>query len=235
MAPTFKKDGTPVELHYIEQNPDAPFKEMHWEDHRGKGNFKGDHPNFNQPDRMDMNKYKNIRKRTMDSKIKKEMDEVIAELQKFTPRVLEWWEPVDPTLIERFETRFDVKLPEDYKYLLSVTNGFSLMGDVVLGLIDEEKKYDLFVCYQIEHFEVIVPQYKHLIPFCPDGGGNFYCFDTHVPTNGGDSNQVVFWYSNYEYSELDPPEITHQSLADFIKDWIILNTLERCDYNGDEK
>lgn len=171
----------------------------------------------------------------MDDKVKQEMDEVIAELQKFTSRVLKWNEPVDPVLIERFESKFNVRLPEDYKYLLSITNGFSLMGDGVLGLIDKEKNYDLFMCYQIEHFEVIVPQYSYLIPFSPDGGGNFYCLDTHVQTNGGNSNRIVFWYSNYEYSESDPPEITHQSLADYIKNCIIAFTLKYYDYNGDER
>ena len=65
----------------------------------------------------------------MDNKVKEEMDEVIAELQKFTSRILDWREPVNPVLIERFEATFGVKLPEDYKYLLSITNGFSLMGD----------------------------------------------------------------------------------------------------------
>ena len=63
----------------------------------------------------------------------------------------------------------------------------------------------------------------------------FYCFDTRVETNGGSSNQIVFWYSNYEYSESDPPEITHQSLADFIKNWIIALTLKSYDYNGYKK
>lgn len=118
----------------------------------------------------------------MDNKVKQEMDEVIVELQKFTPQVLDWRQPVNSVLIERFESRFNVKLPEDYKYLLNVTNGFSLMGDVVLGMTDEQYGEDLFSVYQFEHFEVVVPQYKHLIPFSPDGGGNFYCFDTHVKT-----------------------------------------------------
>ena len=171
----------------------------------------------------------------MDNNVKQEMDEVIVELQKFTPQVLDWRQPVDSVLIERFESRFNVKLPEDYKYLLNVTNGFSLMGDVVLGMTDEQYGEDLFSVYQFEHFEVVVPQYKHLIPFSPDGGGNFYCFDTHVKTNGGDSNQIVFWYSNYEYSESDPPEVTHQSLADYIKNWIIALTLEDYGYNGDRR
>ena len=70
------------------------------------------------------------------------------ELKKFSPRVLSWHEPVGPELIERFESKFEVKLPKDYKYFLSITNGFSLMGDEVLGMVDTEKKYDLFMAYQ---------------------------------------------------------------------------------------
>lgn len=171
----------------------------------------------------------------MNSKTKKEMDEVVAELKKFTSRVLEWNAPVDPVLIGRFESRFGLKLPEDYKYLLGITNGFAVMGNEVLGMTDESYGTDLFNVYQFEHYEVIVPQYEYLIPFSADGFGNFYCFDTRVKTNGGDSNQIVFWYSNYEYSESDPPEVTHQGLADFIKDWIIVSNLEYYDYNGDKR
>ena len=171
----------------------------------------------------------------MESKTKKEMDEVVAELKKFTSRVLEWNAPVDPALIGRFESRFGLKLPEDYKYLLGITDGFAVMGDIVYGMTDKSYCDNLFSLYHREHYEVIVPQYEYLIPFSPDGFGNFYCFDTRVKTNGGDSNQIVFWYSNYEYSESDPPEVTHQGLADFIKDWIIVSTLEDYDYNGDEK
>ncbi len=34
-APTFKEDGTFVEIHHEGQNPDGPYKEMHRDDHRG--------------------------------------------------------------------------------------------------------------------------------------------------------------------------------------------------------
>ena len=124
---------------------------------------------------------------------KKRIDEAVNELRKFSPRILSCHNPVDPELIERFESRFKVKLPKDYKYLLSITNGFSLMGNEVFGMTDQEYGDDLFSVYQFEHFEVIVPQYNYLIPFSPDGGGNFYCFDTRVETNGGSSNQIVFF------------------------------------------
>ena len=39
-APTFKQDGTSVEIHHEGQNPNGPFKEMSKQDHRGRGNFK---------------------------------------------------------------------------------------------------------------------------------------------------------------------------------------------------
>ena len=46
-APTFKSDGTKVEIHHIDQNPQGPFREMHWSDHRGKGHYKENHPQTN--------------------------------------------------------------------------------------------------------------------------------------------------------------------------------------------
>ena len=48
-------------------------------------------------------------------------------------------------------------------------------------------------------------------------GGNFYCFDTRVKTNGGSSNPIVFWYSSYKYTEADPPEIVCLELAEYIE------------------
>jgi RHS repeat-associated protein len=52
-APTFKKDNTPVEIHHEGQNPQGPFREMHWQDHRGKGNDKINHPDKAKPSKVD--------------------------------------------------------------------------------------------------------------------------------------------------------------------------------------
>ena len=46
-APTFKSDGTKVEIHHIGQDPQGPYKEMHWSDHRVKGHYKENHPKTN--------------------------------------------------------------------------------------------------------------------------------------------------------------------------------------------
>ncbi|WMW76928.1 DUF6443 domain-containing protein [Flavobacterium sp. 20NA77.7] len=48
-APTFKKDGMPVEIHHEGQNANGPFREMHPEDHRGKGNYRKNHPAGQKP------------------------------------------------------------------------------------------------------------------------------------------------------------------------------------------
>ena len=52
-APTFKEDGTPVELHHVGQSPTGPYKEMHWRNHRGKGNDKINHPDKEEPSNID--------------------------------------------------------------------------------------------------------------------------------------------------------------------------------------
>ena len=87
--------------------------------------------------------------------MKKEVDQTIKELLQFSPDILELNAPIETEEIARFESKFNLPLPEDYKYLLSITNGFSLMGDEVLGIA--KNKYDLVNAYQFEHYEVINP------------------------------------------------------------------------------
>ena len=59
-APTFKSDKTSVEIHHEGQNPNDPFKEMHWQEHRGKGNFKKNH-SLKGESRIDRNKFDEMR------------------------------------------------------------------------------------------------------------------------------------------------------------------------------
>ena len=56
-APTFKKDGKPVEIHHEQQSPYGPFKEMHPNEHRGKGYDKNNHPNKNSSSKIDRNEF----------------------------------------------------------------------------------------------------------------------------------------------------------------------------------
>ena len=164
-----------------------------------------------------------------------EINKIIDELKKFSKNLYTINPPTKDGLIEKFENEFHLSLPADYKYLLSQSNGFDLMGDEIYGITWNKYGEDLVSVYKREHFQVAVPQFTHLVPFCPDGRGNFYCFDTKVETNNGNSNRIVFWYSNYEYTLSDPPEITHECLSDFINECILGWTLEDYNYDGSKK
>ena len=61
-APTFKKDGKSVEIHHEGQNPKGPFKEMHPNQHRGKGNDAINHPNKNKPSQIDRKEFNKAKK-----------------------------------------------------------------------------------------------------------------------------------------------------------------------------
>ena len=61
-APTFKKDGKSVEIHHEGQNPKGPFKEMHPNQHRGKGNDAINHPNKNKPSQLDRKEFNKAKK-----------------------------------------------------------------------------------------------------------------------------------------------------------------------------
>ena len=63
----------------------------------------------------------------------------------------------------------------------------------------------------------------HLIPFSPDGGGNYYCFDIR-------NNNIVFWDSEYDYSN-DIPEVAYNTLAEMMREVFIEWTLEDLDIN----
>jgi len=158
------------------------------------------------------------------------IDLILRELYKFSPKVLTLGEPLKDTMIvDAFEKKHNLRLPNDYKYLLSIHNGIDLMGVSIYGFTGTE---NLETVYEFEHNEVIYPQYDYLIPFSPDGGGNFYCFDTR---NNNESCPVVFWTSNYEYNEDDQPELTHESFSDWIKEVLIEWTLESYNYDGSDK
>lgn len=167
---------------------------------------------------------------------KAQIDSVLNELMKYSERIRGTYEPVDPQWITRFENEFQIELPLDYKYLLSKTNGFILSSSNIAGITGTNfsEAPDLYNMYKDEHFEAIVPQYKYLIPFYWDNG-NFFCFDTRIKTNGSASNRIIYWVSNYEYSEEDPPEIVSECLADFIKTEILDFVSKWYDYDGNDK
>lgn len=160
------------------------------------------------------------------------IEDIVAELLKFSEDILELHNPAKEGDIRQFELEHQLQLPQDYRTLLRTTNGFALMGTEVYG-VSQQGRMSLAQVYHIEHYLVAVPQYTYLVPFCNDGQGSFYCFDTSAITQGGLSCDIVFWESNYQYSLDDQPEKTHDSFANWVQECVINWTLEDYDYKGD--
>lgn len=164
-----------------------------------------------------------------------DVEAVVEELGKFAPAVCERGDPVNLDLVAAFERATGLTLPADYRAVMACVNGFSVMGSEVYGLRGLDEPASLEAVYRREHVEVYVPQPAYLVPFSPDGGGNFYCFDTRHPSTATGSCPVVFWVSNYRYTEADPPEVVYPTFLAFVQEVVIAWSLEDYDYDGNER
>jgi hypothetical protein len=158
---------------------------------------------------------------------------VISELEKFSNEIFSVNEAIGEEEIIGFETRYNLKLPEDYKILIRNYNGISLYGTQAYGIKEKNGVFSLEECYLSEHYEVENEMPFYLVSFSPDGGGNHYCFDTRF--NDSKSCPIVFWQHDISYSDENLPEVVNPSLADWIKEVMIDWTLEDYDYDGTEK
>lgn len=161
------------------------------------------------------------------------MENLIKELLKFSDDILEFGSNINDSRIEEFEQYRKLTIPSDFKQFMKKVNGFSLMGTEVYGF-NKDKVNAIENIYHREHFEVRIPQFPHLVPFSPDGRGNFYCLDTLNQLENGDY-PIIFWVSNYEYTIDDAPEITHNNFLDWVQEVIVDWTLEDYNYDGSTK
>jgi len=162
-----------------------------------------------------------------------DIQEVINEILKFSPRVLGLYEGAGEDKINEFEKQHNLALPNDYKVFLRKTNGLCLMGTLVYGIIDPSIAPSLGESYKFEHYEVENEMPMHLVPFSPDGGGNHYCFDAKRCNE--QSCEVVFWQHDFAYSEEDTPEVVNPSFAEWAQEVLIDWTLKDCDYDGNDR
>ena len=161
------------------------------------------------------------------------MESTIAELLKFSEDILEINNSINDDRIYVFEKKYNLKLPNDFKKFITKINGFSLLGNKVYGF-DENITESIEKVYFFEHFEVSYPQPTYLVPFCNDGRGNFYCMDTSQNIDN-EYCPIVFWVSNYEYTNEDLPEIVNNNFLEWLEEVIIGWTLEEYNYDGSEK
>jgi hypothetical protein len=160
------------------------------------------------------------------------MDEIFEELLKFSHEILELQGQITDDRIIEFEKTYDVTIPDDFKTFISRFNGLNMMGTEVYGFHKDHPE-SIENIYAYEHFQVAVPQYKNLVPFSPDGRGNFYCLCADKQSHK--FGAVLFWVSNYQYSKNDSPEIVNRNFTEWIKQVVIDWTLEDYNYDGTEK
>lgn len=161
------------------------------------------------------------------------MKEIINELKKFSSDILYLGNPIEDNRIEHFESKNGIELPNDFKDFMKNNNGIDLMGTNVYPFLSPNT-FSLEDCYYIEHFKVNLPQWQHLVPFSPDGRGNFYCLDTSKLSTNKTHCPIVFWVSNYPYIQDDLPEVTNNSFIEWVQEVLIDWTLESYDYYGND-
>lgn len=110
-----------------------------------------------------------------------------------------------------FEKAYRIALPETYKNLVRFRDGGLLKKDIFI--YNNEYRIDenciaRFLCWQQHTYEKYYiideinspPEFfpKRLIPFAPDGGGNYICFDYR---NCQKNPPVVFWHHEIEEND----------------------------------
>jgi SMI1-KNR4 cell-wall len=161
------------------------------------------------------------------------MKQLASELLRYSSDILRLNSKVNEDYIINFERKYNLNLPLDFKLFISNLNGFSFSIITVYGF-DPANPLSIENIYHNEHFEVILPQYIHLVPFSDDGGGNFYCMDTKNKDSFGNC-KIVFWASNYQYTDMDEPEVTHSSFTEWLLDEVIEWAKTNYEYDGRAK
>jgi hypothetical protein len=113
--------------------------------------------------------------------------------------------------ISAFEKEYNIKFPQEYITLVRFRDGGLLKKDLFFYQDGQRKRNCVadFLCWQKETlgenecipYEVNNPPEffpRGLIPFAPDGGGNYLCFDYR---NCKENPPIVFWHHEVEENE----------------------------------
>ena len=160
-------------------------------------------------------------------------DAVLDELKKFDGELRHLGGYIDDDRLRLFEKNIGFNLPLDFNYLLSLQNGFSLMGVEVYGLDQSLQGSSLDKVYHFEHYDAGNPMPAHFLPFSPDGFGSHYCLD--LSNVKGGICPIVFWQHDVIYRSPDAVENCNKSFTEWVQEVMIDWTLEDYNYDGTEK
>ncbi len=103
-------------------------------------------------------------------------------------------------------------LPYDYLFFLQWSNGFSIMGDEMLGFKENGGGIEQITYREQNLTNNLIP--KYFIPFLGNGRGDHYCFDSR-PSEFG---QVIFW--QWDYSDPTTYEVVSDSFISFFEGFL---------------
>ena len=159
---------------------------------------------------------------------------LITEVQKYSSEISSFNPGVDIKKISELEQNLGYKLPNSFKNFLSKCNGFSIFGDQIYGIHNDDKNIDLLSNYLFEKNEAKNPIFDYLLPITPDGFGNHYCLNLNTVTESGEECKVVFWQHDFEYDKTDLPDIDTETFEMFFIE-MMDNLKHEINYDGSEK
>ena len=157
-------------------------------------------------------------------------DILLNELYLFSDEVLCLGDPIKDNRLKIFEHEIGFELPRDYKYIIKLHNGISLLGTAIIGIDESYKEASLEAVYKFEHSTAAHKMPKEFLPFSPDGRGNHYCLNLAKINNN--TCPVVFWQWDYNYGSINEVEETNESLLSWMKEVMIVWKIETYNYDG---
>lgn len=148
-----------------------------------------------------------------------EIEAVSQKLMEFPDRVLDRGTPITDNRVEAFEHAIGFTLTDEFKFLVKRHNPASVSGTGIFGFGQEfggsafEKMYTMVTAT----YQDFIP--KTVVPFSPDGAGNYYCLD--LSRRQGETCPVVFYQLNFLYENLEDIETCHPSFAAWVSDVMI--------------
>ena len=160
-------------------------------------------------------------------------DVLLNKLYLFSDEVLYLGDSIKDNRLKIFENEIGFELPQDYKYIIKLHNGISLLGTAIIGIDESYKEASLEAVYRFEHSTVAHKMPKEFLPFSQDGRGNHYCLNLAKINNS--TCPVVFWQWDYNYDSINDVEETNKSLLSWMKEVMIVWKIESYNYDGTKK
>lgn len=158
--------------------------------------------------------------------------ETYQKVLEFKNKGLDEGKAITDLRVENFESKCNVTLTDEFKFLIKKHNNISIYGVEIYGFGEEfggssfEKMYALLNSYEWPFHSI------KYIPFSPDGMGNYYCLDL----NRGDKEKcpIIFYQIGYKYKSVEEIETCNESFADWVEEILIGYNIDNLQEEDDD-